>query len=1181
MKKTILFFLGLIISLLMHASVTQTADVTDAGTLYTLVTSYKADVTDLTVTGTIDARDFVTIRDSMPNLVNLDLSGSSIAAYQGTAQSPGSDTYQISGWGYIENMIPYWAFVHETSSTTVTGGSTTLKSIILPNTCTWIGYGGFYGCTALNSVTLPESLTIIGGKAFYNCTSLSAISIPSAVTSIRDAAFFNCSALAAITVNNSTPPSFSGSNNLYGVNQNCIVYVPSVAVTTYQATSIWNTLTIRSINNSLSFDGNGNYVDLGPLEPTDNFSNGFSFMCWVKFNSFDDWSRIFDFGNGLNSDNILAGVHTDGSLSFDVFSGSNATPLTTQAILSTGTWTHIAFTVNASGLQSIYINGKIVATGTYNSPENISRTIGYLGKSEWTGDPFLNGQMDEVSIWNKTLLATDIQNYLITNVKGNESELFRYFKFDEGIANNDNTVITSLVDSSSIHVNGTINNFVLNGTTSNWVEGYVPSILYVLNNTVSLQADKGSNEVISVITAATWTASSNQTWLTVSPTNGTGSSSIIVTATENLSKPRTATVTLSSNGQVIQTITVTQAAGISYRGDLPAITLSDNMDETAPFIDQASNFINSNGHNQYLRFIPTTNGTYTFSSASSSDPYGELTDVYGNSLTGNDDGYGDNGWQFSFSYTLTAGETYYILLYNCEGDNYAITLNISGGDLLSCIYTGIGNWDEVANWNIGSIPGIYNNVTIDGDVTIDHDLSVSNITILPNASMSIDNGVTVKYVDLTLVNDETGSASLISDNTKMPATVSKYLKAGHNSYISSPMTTSKSNVVKVVGTDKLWNYDEKASSWNEITDGTTTLDSTSGYVANKTTDGNIYFSEGALNTGNYSNRLSNSGTNSKSGFNLVGNPYPSYLIWDLVNIANIDSSIWFRKQTAENAYVFDTYNSKTGIGTHNYGGSDVTGIIPPMQAFWVHVKSSPDGIIALNNTMRYNHNAYYALKADANSNDVIRLLVANGKNTDEAIIVFNSNASNGYDAWDSQKMFNESVNVPQIYTTVGDEKVVINGLESTTSNSIIPLGFKTAKAGTFTISATEINGVDVVVLEDKLLNKTQDLTGSASYTFTSDNVDNSNRFAIRLKANSVTDVPNVLESTIVIAAQNQSIVVTTSETTGTINVYDLLGRIVETKAIEGTKTVIESSVGVYFVKVQTATKNETKKLIIE
>jgi hypothetical protein len=86
MKKTIYLFFSLFISLLVQAQVIKTVNVTNAGALLNAmtVTELKT-VTNLTVTGTIDARDFVTMRDSMPALAVLDISNASIASYTGNA----------------------------------------------------------------------------------------------------------------------------------------------------------------------------------------------------------------------------------------------------------------------------------------------------------------------------------------------------------------------------------------------------------------------------------------------------------------------------------------------------------------------------------------------------------------------------------------------------------------------------------------------------------------------------------------------------------------------------------------------------------------------------------------------------------------------------------------------------------------------------------------------------------------------------------------------------------------------------------------------------------------------------------------------------------------------------------------------------------------------------------------
>jgi len=531
---------------------------------------------------------------------------------------------------------------------------------------------------------------------------------------------------------------------------------------------------------------------------------------------------------------------------------------------------------------------------------------------------------------------------------------------------------------------------------------------------------------------------------------------------------------------------------------------------------------------------------------------------------------------------LTANTTYYVRAFatNSVGTSY--------GDVVTFTTNNLCTWNGTT-WS-PSIPTTLDDVTLNADYN-DAGFNCINLLIAASKQLTIASGTLAVSGNLFLKSDVTGTATIIDNGniTVAGATkVEQYLKTDRNTYMSSPVTSAMSGCILNYANLAMWSFNESMLSWDLISNSVTSFDKMKGYIiASFTIDTTITFTGGSLNTGTQTiSGLSRTGnTNAKRGFNLIGNPYPSCVNWkkavDDKLTSNLESTIWYRSKNGSN-YVFDTYNATTNVGTHNYGGTDVTENIPPMQAVWVKVNAdNVEGSVTFNNSMRSHPTADNKLKADANTNDIVRLQVANGNNTDETILVFNSNASNAYDAWDSQKMFAESAELPQIYTTVGDEKVVINGLESTTSNSIIPLGFKTATTGTFTISATEINGIDAVVLEDKLLNKTFDLTGSAGYTFMSDNIDNSSRFAIRLKANSVTDVPTVLESTIAISAQNQSIVVTTSETSGTINVYDLLGRIIETKAIEGTKTVLGSTAGVYFVKVQTATNNETTKIIIE
>ena len=66
---------------------------------------------------------------------------------------------------------------------------TSLKSITIPENVTEVSSGAFSGCTSLKSVTLPEDIAYIGPEAFLDCTSLQSVTIPSDVYSIGEYAF--------------------------------------------------------------------------------------------------------------------------------------------------------------------------------------------------------------------------------------------------------------------------------------------------------------------------------------------------------------------------------------------------------------------------------------------------------------------------------------------------------------------------------------------------------------------------------------------------------------------------------------------------------------------------------------------------------------------------------------------------------------------------------------------------------------------------------------------------------------------------------------------------------------------------------------------------------------------------------------------------------------------------------
>ena len=191
-------------------------------------------------------------------------------------------------------------------------------------------------------------------------------------------------------------------------------------------------------NKALDFNSaDSEYIDLGTVNPTGNFSGGMTFECWVKWDSFNNYSRLMDFGNGSSSDNILLGnFQTDNTLFFEVWYGASGSTVQIPVdTLQTGKWYHVAFTINASGTANIYIFGQSVASGTINVPNDVARTNCYIGKSNWPDDYF-DGTIDKISIWSTARSQSDIEDDMYTIYSSSETDLVAFYKLDDGSGTN-------------------------------------------------------------------------------------------------------------------------------------------------------------------------------------------------------------------------------------------------------------------------------------------------------------------------------------------------------------------------------------------------------------------------------------------------------------------------------------------------------------------------------------------------------------------------------------------------------------------------------------------------------------------------------------------------------------------------------------------------------------------------
>jgi len=191
MKKSFTIFVFTLFTLALSAQVSKTIEVTIPGNLSTLLTEdEKSTVTNLTVTGTIDARDIKCMRDQMSVLSDIDLSESSIVAYDG-----GVATYPYST-SYPANEVPAYSFRNYYLSL----AKASLNSIILPKTLISIAKSAFSTCPNLKSINIGNSITTIGDDAFIGCYGLTTVKMGNSVTTIGKTAFQYCYALNDLTI---------------------------------------------------------------------------------------------------------------------------------------------------------------------------------------------------------------------------------------------------------------------------------------------------------------------------------------------------------------------------------------------------------------------------------------------------------------------------------------------------------------------------------------------------------------------------------------------------------------------------------------------------------------------------------------------------------------------------------------------------------------------------------------------------------------------------------------------------------------------------------------------------------------------------------------------------------------------------------------------------------------------
>lgn len=178
--------------------------------------------------------------------------------------------------------------------------------------------------------------------------------------------------------------------------------------------------TAGKINNAVVLDGVNDYIKL-PSGLMDKVSN-FTIATWIYLNEKSNWNRIIDFGSSTNSYMFLTSSNSSGLMSFEILSadGRKQTVTSTKDLPVLG-WHHVSITLDPLNILKMYLDGENVGTG-YNfqlRPYDIApSSANYIGKSQFSTDPYLNGWLDEMRFYNYALSSEEINNLVsLTSVK--------------------------------------------------------------------------------------------------------------------------------------------------------------------------------------------------------------------------------------------------------------------------------------------------------------------------------------------------------------------------------------------------------------------------------------------------------------------------------------------------------------------------------------------------------------------------------------------------------------------------------------------------------------------------------------------------------------------------------------------------------------------------------------------
>jgi hypothetical protein len=477
------------------------------------------------------------------------------------------------------------------------------------------------------------------------------------------------------------------------------------------------------------------------------------------------------------------------------------------------------------------------------------------------------------------------------------------------------------------------------------------------------------------------------------------------------------------------------------------------------------------------------------------------------------------------------------------------------------------NWHNPNNWDV-MVPAVYTDVIIPAGLT--NYPTITSYAVCRN---------------LTLGSSPSGTATLLGEQNLMvdqTTTVERHIPAadwqsGSDGwhFLSSPVqgqVISPAFTTTGVNNDYdfyAWDEENVAAAWlNHKVPGNniTHFKNGQGYlVAYEQADTKTF--SGNLNSGSIQVDISHTPGSNWSGWNFLGNPYPSAINWQLADKSIFQDNF---------AYVYNT-NKPGGAGYVS-----IEDVIPAHQGFFV--RSNQAGTFLFTENLRAHGGAWMK----AGNNDKLVLRLANDHYYDETTIRTREGSSFERDRQDALKMFSFNHQIPQLYTLTDDQvKLDINSIPASGGSSTIPVSMLVSGHETsMSLSISEVNGIFEsmpIFLKDQKENVLHDLSKIPLYTFDGSEHDHPDRFLLLFEMVGIQIIDD--DDPIEIRVFDRILIMSGKKPLeGKLRLFDMAGRLITERVVKMDEPVALGSdlaTGWYVVQFVSNETSISRKILLD